>query len=64
VVDIFREVVAAVNQALSHLVQVVLVVEVQEVLVLETQELILLEVEEVELVQQQKVVVPMVVPES
>jgi hypothetical protein len=63
-VDILPEVEEVDNQALSHPVQVVLVVEVQEVLVLEMRELILLEVEEVELVQQQKEEVQMVVPVS
>jgi hypothetical protein len=63
-VDILQAVVVVDNQAVSHPVLVVLVVEVQEVLVLEMQELIPLEVEEVELVQQQREEVLMVVQVS
>jgi hypothetical protein len=63
-VDILPEVEEVDNQALSHPVQVVLVVEVQEVLVLEMLELILLVEVEVALAQQQKAGADLVVPVS
>jgi hypothetical protein len=63
-VDILLVVEVVDNQAVSHPVLVVLVVEVQEVLVLEMQELILLVEVEVALVQQQKVAADPVVPVS
>jgi hypothetical protein len=63
-VDILPEVEEVDNQALSHPVQVVLVVEVQEVLVLEMQELTLLVEAAAERAQQQKVVADLVVPVS
>jgi hypothetical protein len=63
-VDILLAVVEVDNQALSHPVQVVLVVEVMEVLVLEMQELTLLVEAAAERAQQQKVVADLVVPVS
>jgi hypothetical protein len=63
-VDILPEVEEVDNQALSHPVQVDLVVEVQEVLVLEMLELILLVEVEVALAQQQKAGADLVVRES